>query len=183
MRVIVDEGIGETSPLWQTFQAWLGNRSAEIVWLATRYPAMPDVEVLDKLLTPDTILLTRDGVLHNRALAQGVRSFTFNAQGQLTRKPLPLASRRVRAPAPSVLKHLRLLLDSGVVELAMSCNPIFVILTSSNPLFFKGLKNELRASGHIEASDPGIQQERRQLGVVHIDLVWAGLPAARLNIG
>jgi hypothetical protein len=107
MRVIVDEGIGETSPLWQTFRAWLGNRSAEIVWLATRYPAMPDVEILDKLLTPDTILLTRDGVLHNRALAQGVRSFTFNAQGQLTRKPLPLVSRRVRAPAPSVLKHLK----------------------------------------------------------------------------
>ena len=76
MRVIVDEGIGDTSPLWQQFQAWLGERSAEIVWLAIRYPAIPDVEILDKLLTPDTVLLTRDGVLHNHALAQGVRSFT-----------------------------------------------------------------------------------------------------------
>ena len=69
MQVIVDEGIGESAPLWQQWQAWLGDRSAEIVWLATRYPAMPDVELLDKLLTPDTVLLTRDGVLHNRALA------------------------------------------------------------------------------------------------------------------
>ena len=43
MRVIVDEGIGDTSPLWQQFHAWLGERSAEIVWLATRYPAIPDV--------------------------------------------------------------------------------------------------------------------------------------------
>jgi len=31
MRVIVDEGIGETSPLWQQFQAWLGERQADIV--------------------------------------------------------------------------------------------------------------------------------------------------------
>jgi hypothetical protein len=107
MRVIVDEGIGDTSSLWQQFQVWLGDRSAEIVWLATRYPAIPDVEILDKLLTPDTVLLTRDGVLHNRALAQSRRSFTLNAQGQLTRKPLPLESRRVRASAPSVLPQLK----------------------------------------------------------------------------
>jgi len=107
MRVIVDEGIGDRSPLWQQFHAWLGDRSAEIVWLATRYPAIPDVEILDKLLTPDTVLLTRDGVLHNHALTQGVRSFTLNSLGQLTRKPLPLESRRVRDPAPSVLPQLK----------------------------------------------------------------------------
>jgi hypothetical protein len=107
MRVIVDEGSGDTSSLWHQFQVWLGDRSAEIVWLATRYPAIPDVEILDKLLTPDTVLLTRDGVLHNRALAQSRRSFTLNAQGQLTRKPLPLESRRVRASAPSVLPQLK----------------------------------------------------------------------------
>ena len=62
MRVIVDEGIGDTSPLWQQFQAWLGDRPADMVWLATRYPAIPDVELLDKLLTRDTVLLTWDGV-------------------------------------------------------------------------------------------------------------------------
>jgi len=32
------------------------------MWLAIRSLAMPDVELLDKLLTPDTILLTRDRV-------------------------------------------------------------------------------------------------------------------------
>jgi hypothetical protein len=71
------------------------------------------------------------------------------------------------------------LLDSGVVELAMSCNPIFVILTSSNPLFLKGLKNELRASGHIEASDPGIPQERYRLAPG--DVYRNRGPAARLG--
>jgi hypothetical protein len=126
MQVIVDEGIGESAPLWQQWQAWLGDRSAEIVWLATRYPAMPDVELLDKLLTPDTVLLTRDGVLHNRALAQGVRSFTLNAHGQLTRTPLPLASRRVRVPAPSVLPQLK-------ASYQHALHPLTVALSANQP--------------------------------------------------
>ena len=54
MRVMVDEGIGNTSPLWHLFQAWLGSRSADIVWLDTRYPARPDVAILDQLMAPDT---------------------------------------------------------------------------------------------------------------------------------
>jgi hypothetical protein len=124
MRVIVDEGIGDTSPLWQQFQAWLGDRPADMVWLATRYPAIPDVELLDKLLTRDTVLLTRDGALHNRSLAQGVRSFTLNALGQLTRKPLPLESRRLRAPAPSVLPELKASYqhEPHPIALALSAN-------------------------------------------------------------
>jgi hypothetical protein len=107
MQVIVDEGIGETSPLWRQFQAWLGPRRVEIVWLQALYPAIPDVEILDKLLTPETVLLTQDRVLHNRALRQGARSMTLNAAGQLTRKPLSLDARRLRAPAPSVLPTLK----------------------------------------------------------------------------
>jgi len=107
MQVIVDEGIGETSPLWQQFQAWLGPRSVEIMWLKALYPAIPDVEILDKLLTPETVLLTQDRMLHNRALRQGMRSLTLNAAGQLTRKPLPLDARRLRAQAPSVVKTLK----------------------------------------------------------------------------
>jgi hypothetical protein len=126
MQVIVDEGIGESAPLWQQWQAWLGDRSAEIVWLATRYPAMPDVELLDKLLIPDTVLLTRDGVLHTRALAQGVRSFTLNAHGQLTRTPLPLASRRVRVPAPSVLPQLK-------ASYQHALHPLTVALSANQP--------------------------------------------------
>jgi hypothetical protein len=47
-----------------------------------------------------------------------------------------------------VLKYPRtfytdwLLLDSRVVDLPMAYNPIFVTLSSLNPLFFNGLKNE-----------------------------------------
>jgi hypothetical protein len=35
-------------------------------------------------------------------------------------------------------KIIWLFVDSGVVELAMSYNPIFVILSSSKPLIFQG---------------------------------------------
>ncbi len=107
MRVIVDEGIGESSPLWLSFQTWLSGRPADVVWLASAYPAIPDVEILDKLLTSETVLLTQDRALHNRALRQGARSLTLNAAGQLTRKPLPLDARRLRAQAPSVVPTLK----------------------------------------------------------------------------
>jgi hypothetical protein len=38
----------------------------------------------------------------------------------------------------------RLLLDSRDVNLSMASNPILVIRSSLKPLFFNGLKNELR---------------------------------------
>jgi hypothetical protein len=47
------------------------------------------VEILDKLLRPDAVLLTGDCVLHMRALERGYRSYTLNNHGQLTRKRLP----------------------------------------------------------------------------------------------
>ncbi len=122
MRVIVDEGIGESSIIWQLFQTWLGHRPAELIWLATLYPAIPDVEILDKLLTPETILLTQDRVLHNRALLQGYRSLTLNAHGQLTRKSLPLESRRVQAQAPSVLKTLKSSYQHDAHPIALKLN-------------------------------------------------------------
>ena len=45
----------------------------------------------------------------------------------------------------------RLLLDSRVVDLTMSYNPIFVTVASLKSLFFNGLKNELRFVEHMEA--------------------------------
>jgi len=39
------------------------------------------------------------------------------------------------------LNFWALLLDFGVVELAMAYNPIFVITSFLNPLFFKDLEN------------------------------------------
>jgi hypothetical protein len=92
--VIVDEGSGRNTATWDQFQRMLGERPADYLFLSEAHPGIPDVEILDKLLGPETVLLTRDRVLHMRALARGFRSYTLNEQGQLTRRPL----RGVRPP-------------------------------------------------------------------------------------
>jgi hypothetical protein len=89
MRVIVDENAGPGTDLWELFQHGRGQEEYEFVFLAKAHPGMPDIEILDKLLGPDTILLTRDCVLHMRALQRGCRSYTLNEQGHLTQKRLP----------------------------------------------------------------------------------------------
>jgi hypothetical protein len=88
MRVIVDENAGPETNLWALFQHERGNEECEFVFLAKAHPGIPDIEILDKLLGPGTILLTGDCALHMRALQRGCRSFTLNEHGQLTQKQL-----------------------------------------------------------------------------------------------
>ena len=87
-RVIVDENAGPGTEVWEQFQQAFGDEQCEYVFLAKMHRGIPDVEILDKLLRPGTVLLTGDCVLHMRALARGCRSYTRNEQGQLTRKRL-----------------------------------------------------------------------------------------------
>ena len=48
-------------------------------------------------------------------------------------------------------KFQRLLLDSRVVDLPMSYNPIVMILSSLKPFFVNGLKKEWRFSDNVGA--------------------------------
>ena len=88
-RVIVDENVGRSTALWREFQRVLGGQPWEYVFLSEAHPGIPDVEILDKLLRPSTVLLTGDCVLHERAIRQGIRSYTLDQQGQLTRQRQP----------------------------------------------------------------------------------------------
>ena len=88
-RVIVDENVGRNSSLWHEFQRVLGGQPWDYVFLSEAHPGIPDVEILDKLLQPSTVLLTVDCVLHERAIQQGIRSYTLDQQGQLTRQRQP----------------------------------------------------------------------------------------------
>jgi hypothetical protein len=88
-RVIVDENVGRNTALWHEFQRVLGGQPWEYVFLSEAHPGIPDVEILDKLLQPSTVLLTGDCVLHERAIRQGIRSYTLDQQGQLTRQRQP----------------------------------------------------------------------------------------------
>jgi len=88
-RVIVDEGVQRETALWREFQRALGNQSWDYVFLGEAHPGIPDVEILDKLLKPGMLLLTNDCVLHERAIRQGIRSYTLDRNGNLTRKRQP----------------------------------------------------------------------------------------------
>jgi hypothetical protein len=49
-RVIVDECVGQQSPLVGQLRQRLSERPVKFVFLATKHPGIPDVEILDKLL-------------------------------------------------------------------------------------------------------------------------------------
>jgi hypothetical protein len=98
---VVDACVGWNSALWRAFAKWLGSHPVELIDLHTRHEGIPDGAILQKLLAAGDILVTADRVLHNRACADGFRSFTLNPSGQLTDKPLAGVPRRPRvAPAP-----------------------------------------------------------------------------------
>ena len=107
-RVIVDENVGRNSALWHEFQRVLGDQPWDYVFLGEAHPGIPDVEILDKLLQPSTVLLTGDCVLHERAIQQGIRSYTLDQQGQLTRQRQPGVT--VSGPLPQSV-HTDLLDD------------------------------------------------------------------------
>jgi hypothetical protein len=91
-RIVVDECVGLDSPLVdllrQRLGQSLGERKAEILLLGAAHPGIPDIEILDKLLDVNSVLLTVDRVLHNRALARGFRSFVDTPETGLTDRRL-----------------------------------------------------------------------------------------------
>jgi hypothetical protein len=93
-RVVVDECLGKAPPVLDQLRGRFGNRPLELVFLAAEHAGIPDVEILDKLMDARTALLTRDRVLHNRALDRGFRSFMAMPENTLTDRRLP------RVPAP-----------------------------------------------------------------------------------
>jgi len=79
-RVVVDECVGQGSPLVGQLRQRLGGRPVKFVFLATEHPGIPDIEILDKLLDVRCALLTQDRVLHNLAIDRGFRSFVHTPE-------------------------------------------------------------------------------------------------------
>ncbi len=105
-QVIVDENAGPGTAVWEQFQQAFGGEHREYVFLAEEHRGIPDVEIVDKLLRPDAVLLTGDCVLHMQALERDHRSYTLNEHGQLTRKRLPHV-RKVKPSPNSVYSTLQ----------------------------------------------------------------------------
>src|SRR5712692_6951333 len=87
-RVVVDECVGQGSPLVGKLRQRLGGRPVKFVFLATEHPGIPDIEILDKLLNVRSALLTQDRVLHNLAIGRGFRSFVHTPESGLTDRRL-----------------------------------------------------------------------------------------------
>lgn len=84
VQVVVDENVGPGQSIWEQFQRQFANRIFDYLFLRDQHIGIPDVEILEKLLRPESILLTDDCVLHMHALKRGFQSFTMDSQGKLT---------------------------------------------------------------------------------------------------
>jgi len=106
IRVVVDEGVGNGDAIWSQTKRYFSDETASFCFLAQDHPGIPDVEILDKLLNKNTILITHDCVLHNRACQLGYTSLTLSKRGKITHSPLPGVKLRSKQP-PSVMKELQ----------------------------------------------------------------------------
>jgi hypothetical protein len=79
-RVVVDECVGQESPLVGQLRCRLGDRPIKFVFLAAEHPGIPDIEILDKLLDMRSALLTQDRVLHNLAIRRGFQPFVYTPE-------------------------------------------------------------------------------------------------------
>src|SRR5208283_4511615 len=74
-RVVVDECVGQESPLLGQLCQRLGERPVRFVFLASEHPGIPDIEILDKLMDARSALLTQDRVLHNLTYQRRTKTF------------------------------------------------------------------------------------------------------------
>lgn len=101
-RVILDECVAPTAAVTAEIIGRLGSRPVDIVALATDHPGMPDVVILDRMLGPSTLLVTRDRVLHNLALDRGFRSLVHTPEtGWTDRRLAHVAVPEKRLPVPT----------------------------------------------------------------------------------
>ena len=126
-RIVIDECLGPDDPLLAQVAARLGDRPVELVPLASRHPGIPDIEILDKLLDARTALLTRDRVLHNRAVARGWRSFAPAEDGDLTQHRLPgVAGTDARPPVSGSLSDSYLPAPDSSAQVIAGCLAAFL---------------------------------------------------------
>jgi hypothetical protein len=88
-RVVVDECVGQESPLVGQLRERLGERTVKFVFLATEHPGIPDIEILDKLLDVRTTCPSRESYPPVRC-QRGLRRLDENKAGKtMGNKPKP----------------------------------------------------------------------------------------------
>src|ERR1700674_3124673 len=169
-RVVVDECVGQESPLVRQLRQRLGERPVKLVFLATEHPGIPDIEILDKLLDVRSVLLTQDRVLHNLAIGRGFQSFVHTPESGLTDRRL------VHVSAPD--KHLPVASGALRDSYQHQSNPearaitecLYGFLTAHQLKQFRTKRRRIRAHfgspDNIVAASLTIGQRRTALGMV-----------------
>lgn len=102
-RVIVDEGVGRNDEaLWQ--RACPELRGADLVWVAQVHPGIPDDEIVQHLLDPETAVVTKDRRFHNGLVDAKYRSYCLLNGRVLTDRIKGIPSRSFIVQKSSELK-------------------------------------------------------------------------------
>ena len=168
-RIVIDECLALDDALLAHWAARLGDRLVELVPLASRHPGIPDIEILDKLLDAHTALVTRDRVLHNRAIARGLRSFAQTEDGGLTHRKLPgVADTDTRPPVAGSLRDSYLPAPDSRAQAIAGCLAAF--LSEHQLKRFRTRRRRIRAHfgslDNIAATALTVGQIRTPEGIV-----------------
>jgi len=144
-RVIVDECVGQESPLVAQLRQRLGGRRVTFVSLETERPGIPDIEILDKLLDARSALLTQDRVLHNLAIGRGFQSFAHTPESGLTDRRLAHVSAPDRhlPVASGVLRDSYRHQSNPEVQAIMGC--LYGFLSAHQLKQFRTKRRRIRA--------------------------------------
>ena len=100
--MVVDECVSSESELFLRFRQQRAARAPiTYVFLAKEHRAVPDEIILTQLLAPNSILLTMDRVLHNRACQLGLESYTLDEAGTMVCRPFNWLPNQKVPPAQS----------------------------------------------------------------------------------
>lgn len=103
MKILIDERISESPKTITKLLKQITTQPLSLLFLAKTHPGISDADVLERLLPIHQHILTKDAILHNRAIALGFSSFIVNEEGTLTDKPLSYA--KAKKPISSSIKN------------------------------------------------------------------------------
>lgn len=92
MQFIIDESITKPSATFKALLRWLAGREATYIFIAKEHRGISDTDIIEKLLPVSQNLVTKNRILHNRAIAMGFNSFILDEYGTLTNQKLSYIS-------------------------------------------------------------------------------------------
>jgi len=92
MQFIIDEGVTKSSATYKAVLRWLAGREAFYIFVSKEHRGISDTDIIEKLLPLSKNLVTKDRILHNRAIAMGFNSLILDEYGTLTNQKISYVS-------------------------------------------------------------------------------------------